>query len=174
MIGIAAIVAALDQFAKAAVVAAIGPGRERQDIELLGDVVRLDYAENRGAAFGLFSRWGALLTPVAIIFLIGLVWYFARSAGRAWPPATAIGLIVGGALGNLVDRIRLGYVVDFVAVGPWPKFNVADSAISVGVVMAVILSLASDGQAAATSPPEEAHGVRASGGATRGGPASDG
>lgn len=134
-------ITALDQAAKAWVTAALGPGAGRQVIEVLGADVVLDYVENRGAAFGVLQGAGAVLVVLAVAVLGGLVWFCLRQPPGAWWGTGGVGLIMGGALGNLVDRVRLGYVVDFVAIGWWPRFNLADSAITIGIICLAIQSL---------------------------------
>ena len=125
----------LDQLSKAAVSRWLGPDEPERVVPLVGSVVALEYVENRGAAFGVLRGQGTLLSLVALVVLVGLVAYYRRvDAPSAWLGA-AVGLIAGGAVGNLIDRLHLGYVIDFIAVGPWPKFNVADSAITVGVLL---------------------------------------
>lgn len=134
----ALVVVAADQLTKLLVVAALG--RDATDLrrELLGAVLALEYVENTGAAFGVLRGQGLLLTVAAGVLVAALVVYYRR-AGQAerFSPvlASSLGLLAGGAAGNVVDRLRLGYVIDFIAVGIWPKFNVADSAISIGVVL---------------------------------------
>jgi signal peptidase II len=130
----AAIIAGIDQLTKVVIVGAIGPGSANSRIALSGDWVALDYAENRGAAFGLFSTLTPVLIALSAAILVGVLIYFFRMPHPARAEVISVGAIAGGALGNLVDRVRLGYVVDFVAVGPWPNFNVADSAITLGVL----------------------------------------
>ena len=93
--------------------------------------------ENRGAAFGLFSGLVPILTVASIAILMGLLLHYLRAGTAPALANVAIGAIAGGALGNLVDRVRLGHVVDFVSVGPWPNFNVADSAITIGVLILI-------------------------------------
>lgn len=118
-----------------------GEGR----LDLIRPWLALVYVENRGAAFGLFGGQSDLLLVAAIIVVIGIALTFHRMMGTSRLLTIAIGLIIGGAVGNISDRLRLGYVIDFVAVGPWPRFNVADAAISVGVLlMAVAVLFASD------------------------------
>lgn len=95
----------------------------------------IEYAENRGAAFGLLSGLGPVLILGSIIILALLLWQYRRQANPELWQTLALGGIVGGAAGNLFDRVRLGYVVDFIAVGPWPNFNVADGAIALGVAL---------------------------------------
>lgn len=109
----------------------------------------LTLAHNRGAAFGILSdapgwqRW--FFTVLTVVVVSGLLIWLRRLERREWPLAGALALIIGGAVGNLVDRLRFGYVVDFldVYVGSyhWPTFNIADSAISVGAVGILLLSL---------------------------------
>lgn len=137
-------VATIDQVSKAIVLATLGPGQSDQEVALIGSFVALAYAENRGAAFGLFGRGNAILAALAVIVLAGLGLYYRRQkAPSAWL-VVAVGLVAGGAIGNLVDRVRHGYVVDFLAVGAWPNFNVADSAITVGVATFVVGMLLDD------------------------------
>lgn len=103
---------------------------------ILGDFVRLTYIRNPGAAFGLFpsSRYFLIgISLVAVVVVVWVVWTRRARLITVFP----LGLILGGALGNLLGRIRAGEVVDFIQVGIpphyWPVFNVADSAVSIGV-----------------------------------------
>lgn len=131
--GIASVVVVLDQATKASIVAWIGPPQSTSSFELIGDWLSLEYVENRGAAFGFFSGAGPLLFVAAAITLSVLTWQVMRSPRQPQLQLLAFGLILGGAVGNLVDRLRFGYVIDFISVGWWPNFNVADSAICIGV-----------------------------------------
>jgi signal peptidase II len=97
----------------------------------------LEYTENRGAAFGVLSGLVPILTAASIAILTGLLLHYMRQARPPLWHTLAIGAIAGGAVGNLVDRVRLGYVIDFLSVGPWPNFNVADSAITIGALVLV-------------------------------------
>lgn len=126
---------ALDQLSKRLVTTAIGPGQRDHEVALVEPLIRFEYVENRGAAFGLFRGASDLLAVLAIAVVIALGLFYLRISTPSGSLAVGVGLILGGAMGNLVDRLRLGFVIDFVAVGPWPKFNVADSAISLGVVL---------------------------------------
>ena len=110
-------------------------------------LVHLSYVRNRGAAFGLFSDadlpfQSMLFSAVSLLALGAIAAYFFKLPDRSRLARVALALVMGGALGNLIDRARLGSVIDFVDVfwGPhhWPAFNVADSAISVGVVLLVL------------------------------------
>ncbi len=108
----------------------------------------LTYIQNPGAAFGIFAEYGShwrtvFLTAVGILAVILLSLYFKKSPSDAWGTHLSFSLILGGAFGNLIDRVRLGAVVDFLDfyLGKyhWPAFNVADSSISVGLGILVFL-----------------------------------
>lgn len=144
---------ALDQWTKAAIAAGLGPGASRQRVGLAGNWFALEYAENRGTAFGLLAGAPALVTVLAVLVLVGVVAFAVRRRDRSLWLLVGLGLLVGGAVGNLSDRLRLGYVVDFVAIGPWPNFNVADAAISVGILCLAVDALVDPGPAA---PPASA------------------
>jgi signal peptidase II len=125
---------ALDQAVKALVRAQIGPGERISVVPGL----HLVHARNSGVAFGLFPGGGALLIAVGALALLALLTYFATHAGKrlVWLPT---GLLIGGAAGNLVDRVRIGAVTDFLQLPHWPAFNLADIAITVGVVSLVFV-----------------------------------
>ena len=129
------IIVILDQILKTVMVQWIGPQSDTHRWELAGRLLAFEYLENRGAAFGILPGKTELLTAISIMlsgFGIAMMW---RELNKHPLTAVAIGMVVGGAIGNVIDRIRLGYVVDFIAVGVWPKFNLADAAITVGVVL---------------------------------------
>lgn len=88
---------------------------------------------NTGAAFGLFPQWTAGLIVVSLATCGLILWSLRR--GRSPFPSAALALILGGAIGNLIDRARWGHVVDFIDLRVWPVFNLADSAITIGVAM---------------------------------------
>jgi signal peptidase II len=130
-------VAAIDQLTKFFLVSTIGSDRSDSVVEIVDGWLALEYTENRGAAFGLFSGFAPILTGLSIAILTVLLWqYFRQSRPPLWQ-TVASGAIAGGALGNLLDRVRLGHVIDFVSVGPWPNFNFADSAITVGALVLI-------------------------------------
>ncbi|MGB2850269.1 MAG: signal peptidase II [Solirubrobacterales bacterium] len=126
----------LDQLSKAVVRSEISPG-ERIDFILGIDWVRVG---NDGIAFGLFDNAGAGVLVAAAASFTLLLGYFLLSSDRAglWLP---IGLLAGGALGNLIDRIAHGAVTDFIDLPRWPAFNVADIEITVGVILMTLLYL---------------------------------
>jgi len=131
-----ALVLAADQIAKAVVEAQLVPGEE---IDVLGPL-GLTLTHNRGVAFGLAGGTGAPLILVTLAALAVVVYLFARDPARPgmW---VATGLLAGGAIGNLVDRVRADAVTDFVDLSPWPPFNLADVAITAGVILLVFLYL---------------------------------
>lgn len=108
--------------------------RYNRPIPLLFDWVQLAYHENTGVAFGLFPDQGGVLSVGAglILLLLALTYQYMLPADARWI-TVSVGMIFGGGLSNLVDRIRQGYVVDFIQFGWWPVFNLADSAITIGV-----------------------------------------
>lgn len=141
---IAGVVVVVDQLTKAWVVNAVPPGGS---LPVVGDLVRLVITHNTGAIFGLF-RDQAGLFAVASIAVFGLIMvYHARSGRSPWLTLT-LGLLLGGALGNFIDRVRLGYVVDFVDSGigdlRFYTFNVADAAISGAIVLLILLAIRPD------------------------------
>ncbi len=151
--GLAVVVLLADQAAKAWLVATVPPGGA---IEVVGDWLRLIYGRNDGGLFGLFGGSAELLATLSLVVIGLIVVYHARSR-----PSTllsiALGLLLGGALGNLIDRIRLGYVIDFVDAGigslRFYTFNVADGAIS-GAILLLILIALFPGLAGGTDAPD--------------------
>ena len=131
----ALVIVVLDQATKRVITDWLGPGRSEHRWGIAEPVLALEYGENTGAAFGLLQGYGSLLTLLSLVVLVGLLTYYLRVDQRSATLVTSVGLLTGGAIGNLADRLRLGYVVDFIVVGSWPTFNLADSAISVGVVL---------------------------------------
>lgn len=142
LLTIAAAVLALDLVTKIAAVQWIRPG---DPVEMIGDVVTLRIVRNPGAAFSMATGMTWLLTLVAVAVVIGVIRIGRTLRSPLW--ALGLGLVLGGALGNLIDRFfrspgpLQGHVVDFVSVGWWPVFNVADSSIVCGAILLVVLSL---------------------------------
>jgi signal peptidase II len=149
-LGLAGLIVVFDQLTKAWLVANVTPG---EVVNVVGDFVRLVFNKNSGALFGLF-RENAVLFGIVSLGVVALIVAYHGRVGRSLYLSVALGLLLGGALGNLTDRLRLGYVVDFVDMGigdfRWYTFNVADAAISTAIVMlvaaAIIPSLASLGE----------------------------
>ena len=103
--------------------------------------VGLHYTTNTGGAFGLFANQTFLLTMAAVIGIAVLVLYLRYLPPRSTLLKVGLGLDLGGAIGNLIDRLRLGAVTDFINIGAWPVFNLADSAIVVGTFLIVFYFL---------------------------------
>jgi signal peptidase II len=133
---VAAAVLFLDQVAKYLVRVYLAPSGT--SISLVGDLLRLTFTRNEGAAFGMLPGSRALFILVHLVVLVCIAGYIVRRRPeRPWV-IVALGLVAGGALGNLVDRVAFGWVTDFIQIPfNFPIFNVADSAIVVGVAMLV-------------------------------------
>jgi signal peptidase II len=127
---VAIVVVVADQVAKAIVRADIVRG---EVVEVLGPL-KFTHTHNDGIAFGLAGGGGILVIGLSLVALVALGVFIASAPGRTgtW---LAGGLILGGAVGNLIDRVRIGHVTDFILLPHWPAFNLADCAITVGVVL---------------------------------------
>ena len=140
-LGLAATIVVLDQLTKAWLTSFLAPG---ESVDVIGDLVRLVHGQNNGGLFGLFSGQALPFATVSLVVVALIVAYHARS-GRSPYLSVTLGLLLGGALGNLIDRVRLGYVVDFVDAGVgqvrWYTFNVADAAISVAILLLLAASV---------------------------------
>lgn len=129
----AAAVVAIDQVLKALVSAFMSPGNS---FTLIPKIVSITYVKNVGAAFGLLAGNGQLvLWGALVIVVLTLVWFFQARHSRSFWSFVALGLIIGGACGNLADRLFRGRVIDYVDLGWWPVFNFADVAIVAGVII---------------------------------------
>lgn len=134
-------VVALDQLTKALIVSWIGPGSADQRWYLAGSWLGLEYIENTGAAFGILAGRVWLLSALAIVVALGFLMAFWSLLPTSGWLRLSLGLVIGGGIGNFLDRLRLGYVIDFLAIGIWPRFNVADSAITIGLVVLALTTL---------------------------------
>lgn len=136
LLGVAIVVFIADQASKRLVEGRIEPGER---VDFVGPL-DLTLAFNDGIAFGLAGGggiWVILLSAVALVALGA----FVAAAPAGWPSSLAGGLILGGALGNLVDRVRLGEVTDFLLLPGWPAFNLADAAITAGVIVLAVVMI---------------------------------
>lgn len=140
LVAVATLVFVADQITKQIVTRTLAGGSV---VQILGGAAQLEYARNTGAAFSLFRAGGELFAVIAIIVSMGILLYYRRTAGGPFLVRLALGCILGGAMGNLVDRIRLGFVVDFIDFRWWPVFNVADSCIVAGVALLILQSFRS-------------------------------
>lgn len=133
---IAAGALAVDQLLKLLVVLLMEPG---QSVTVIPGVLDITYSTNTGAAFGILKGSGQVLFLVALVVVVLMVawFYYTRHQEGAWS-FIALGMVIGGALGNLADRFLRGKVTDFLDLGWWPVFNFADVAIVTGVIIFVV------------------------------------
>jgi signal peptidase II len=140
-LGLAALIASLDQLTKAWLTSFLAPG---QSVEVIGEWVRLVHSQNNGGLFGLLRGQALAFGLVSLVVVALIVVYHARSSRSRYLSIT-LGLLLGGAVGNLIDRLRLEHVVDFVDVGigslRWYTFNVADAGISFAILLLLAASL---------------------------------
>jgi len=155
LFAVAGLVLALDQVTKSLVRAALPYGAVWSPWEWLAPYARIVHWGNTGVAFGMFQEGGGFFTLLAILVAGVIVYVFPRIPREDWLMRLVIGMMLGGALGNLVDRLTIGHVTDFISVGTFPVFNLADASISIGAVVMAILSYVRDRQHAAA----EADGV---------------
>jgi len=141
----AALVLLVDQITKYLVVARLEEGQSWDVAPWLAPVFRITHVTNTGAAFGLFPGWGGFFVVVAAIVIVAIIIYYRHLPDGQWLMRVALGLQLGGAIGNnLVDRLRQGFVVDFIDLNfwplrDWPVFNLADGSIVAGVTLLALL-----------------------------------
>jgi len=135
---IAGAVLAADQATKALLTASCAPGDSHP---LVPRLLHLTYVQNTGAAFGLGKGQQALFIVFSLIVICWLIRELRRPAQLPALVVWGCALVLGGATGNLIDRLRLGYVVDFIDLRVWPVFNIGDSAITIGVTLLLWQSL---------------------------------
>jgi signal peptidase II len=142
LLSVAAVVLTLDVVTKVIAVKLLPPG---QPVSIIGDTVTWTLVRNSGAAFSMATGYTWMLTLIATGVVIGIFWMGRRLVSPWW--AVGLGMILGGAMGNLVDRFfrapgpLRGHVVDFLSVGWWPVFNVADPSVVGGAILLVVLSV---------------------------------
>ncbi len=142
LVAIALSALAADQLTKLLVVQELSVG---ESIDVLGPFT-VHHVRNSGIAFGLFSTWAGAVTLLTAGAVVWMVAYFARSGARHPVLPVALGLLIGGSAGNLVDRLRLGHVTDFLDLQYWPAFNLADVFIVTGVAILLFTLLAAERQ----------------------------
>ena len=140
-LGLAGLIVVLDQLTKAWLVSFLAPG---QSVAVVGDLVRLVHSQNDGGLFGLLRGQALPFGLISLVVVALIVLYHGRTGGSRYMSIT-LGLLLGGALGNLIDRLRLNHVVDFVDAGigslRWYTFNVADAGISFAVLLLLAASI---------------------------------
>jgi signal peptidase II len=152
VVGVAVVVFVLDRVTKTWVADNIPLGTARP---IAGDYVRIVHAQNSGAAFGLLPERTTLLSILSVFAVLAIVYYYRQIASSSWLVSATLGMQLGGASGNLLDRLTQGYVVDFVDVGIgdvrfW-AFNVADSSIVVGIILVMLALWYEEHRAAPTT-----------------------
>lgn len=135
LLGVAILVLALDQLTKAWVSTSLPEGGWWSPLPGLSRVFRITHITNSGAAFGIFPNQGNFFILIAVVVALAIVLYYRHLPAGEWLIRLSLGLQLGGAIGNLLDRLRYGYVVDFIDIGFWPIFNLADASIVTGVAI---------------------------------------
>ena len=138
MIILAAVIIGLDQFTKGLVRSNLEFGQIWMPWEWMVPYARVIHIFNTGAAFGLFKGANAVFMILAVIVAGAIIYYFPSVSKKDWVIRVALSMQLAGALGNLIDRVSIGHVTDFVSVGNFPVFNVADASITVGVGVMII------------------------------------
>jgi signal peptidase II len=139
LVGIALVILVLDQWTKTLVRNGLAFGESWAPWEWLMPYARIVHWNNTGVAFGMFQGYGMIFTVIALIVAAVIVYYYPRVPEEEWPLRIAMGMQLGGALGNLIDRVtNNGQVTDFISVGNFAVFNIADASISVGVAVLLI------------------------------------
>lgn len=134
---IAIVIILLDQWTKGLVRANIPQGATwlPESLLWLSPYARIVHWYNTGAAFGMFKDASMILTVLAFIVIGAILFYYPQVSQDDWSLRLALSMQLGGAIGNLIDRLTIGHVTDFISVGTFPVFNIADASISVGAVV---------------------------------------
>jgi len=144
-VGLAAVAFAsigADQLTKAIVTSQLGLN---DSVQIAGPL-SIHHVQNSGIAFGLFASATSLVILLTVAAVAWMLYFFARSGSRHPVLPVALGLVIGGSVSNLIDRVRLGHVTDFLDLKFWPAFNLADSFIVVGVVILLLALVVTDHQ----------------------------
>jgi signal peptidase II len=143
---VAVVALALDQWTKYLVVSNLALYESWAPFPPLADVFTIHYVSNTGAAFGLFQNGSLVFAIVAIVVSVVIVMYYRHLPDGQWLVRLSLGLQLAGALGNLIDRVRVGQVIDFLDFQVWPVFNLADASIVCGVILLAYLLLREERQ----------------------------
>jgi signal peptidase II len=138
LLSIAGVIVALDQWTKYLVRTNIAFSQTWMPWQWLSTYARIVHWKNTGAAFGIFQNFGGFFTILAFVVIAIILIFFPQIPRSDWPMRVAMSMQLGGAAGNLIDRLSRGYVTDFVSVGNFAVFNVADASISVGVAVLIL------------------------------------
>ena len=136
--GMGVLIVGIDQWTKALVRSNLALGEMWSPWPWLAPYARIVNWNNTGAAFGMFKGFSGIFTILAVVVALVIIYYFPKVSPKDWILRIAMGLQFGGAVGNLVDRLTLGRVTDFISVGSFAVFNVADSSITIGVIVLVL------------------------------------
>jgi signal peptidase II len=132
------IIVALDQWSKTIVRGNLPIGAIWSPWDWLTPYARIVHWFNTGVVFGLFQDQGAIFSVLAVFVTAAILYYFPRVERKDWPLRLAMVLQLGGAVGNLIDRLTIGHVTDFISIGNFPVFNIADASISIGVAVLLL------------------------------------
>jgi signal peptidase II len=135
LILIAGIIVLLDQLTKEWVRLNLQLGEVFRPELWLSDYMRIVHWKNTGAAFGMFQNMNPMFMVLSVLVSAVILYYFPQIPRQDWLVRLSMGMLLGGAIGNLIDRFRQGYVTDFISVGKFPVLNIADASISVGVAI---------------------------------------
>jgi signal peptidase II len=138
LIPTAGVLIALDQWTKAIVRQNLALGEMWMPLEWLSPYARIVHWYNTGVAFGMFQDKNLLFSILALTISVFLIIFYPKLTEEDWFLRIALGMQLGGSLGNLTDRITIGHVTDFISVGNFPVFNIADASISVGVAVMIL------------------------------------
>jgi signal peptidase II len=146
---VAAVVVLLDQLSKTWVDASFEHVSVAGSTEVIGDLVRISKIYNDGAIFGILDASAMLMAVLTLVIVGGVAWYEWRHGAGLGPLVTVgLGLLVGGAIGNLIDRLRFGHVIDFVDMGigdtRWYAWNISDAAVFIGILTLFAAALLGD------------------------------
>lgn len=142
LILISSCIMALDQFTKFLVQSRMNFG---SSIVVIKGLLDISYVTNDGAAFGLFRGWNPIFIMVTFIAIVFIFVYYRQFKDDLWM-RIALGFLLGGAVGNLIDRIRINQVIDFINFRWWPSFNVADISVCIGAGMLLIRIIRGEGK----------------------------
>lgn len=131
----------LDQLSKMLALRYLAPAGS---IPVIKNIFHLTYVENRGAAFGIMQNQKLFFVIFALLVL-GFIWFYAYNNRLDKVMVYGLSLMAGGVIGNLIDRVRLGFVVDYLHIMNFPVFNIADSAVTIGIILIGIFLLRHDG-----------------------------
>jgi len=138
LIPISGLIIVLDQWTKSIVRQNLGFGEVWMPLDWLSPYARIVHWYNTGVAFGLFQDRNLLFSLLSLIISLLIFFYYPKLTEDDWILKVALGLQLGGSVGNLVDRLLIGHVTDFISVGNFPVFNIADSGITVGVIIMIL------------------------------------